>query len=323
MLSCMKNGELKMAKYLACGNIMSDYIINPGSDVRSERHMGGPAFYALSGIKLWEDDVKLVTRTGADWTEDYEKWMDANRISKESVKVDAEHVTTYQIAYDIHGKAIREKSYSFYGDQAMGYLKTHPCDIEAALGADTAGIYKAEGADRVVWKQLGELKKRHGFKVMWELEFFHTGSDPERIAEAMPYADAWSLNHTEAAFLFGIPGEDDLAMLRKLQSLPIPCTFYRVGKRGAYAVTPLEAYFCEAIDTAPYVDQTGCGNSSTGAFGYALFAGCSLREALVMANVTSGFNCAQFGPVPLVTEEIRARAKALAAEYLPAVKKVL
>lgn len=312
-----------MAKYLACGNIMSDYIINPGSEVRSEKHMGGPAFYALSGIRLWEDSVKLVARTGADWTEDYEKWMDANRISKESVKVDAEHVTTYQIAYDINGKAIREKSYSFYGDQAMGYLKTHPCDIEAALGADTIGIYKAEGADRVVWNQLGGLKKRYGLKIMWELECFDSGKDLERLTEAMPLADAWSLNHTEAAFLFGIPKEDDMAMLRRLQGLPIPCTFYRVGKRGAYVVTPAEAYFCEAIDVAPYIDQTGCGNSSTGAFGYAVFAGHTLREALVMANITSGFNCAQFGPAPFISEEVRRRAKALLEEYLPKVKRVL
>lgn len=88
-----------MAEYLACGNIMSDYVINPGTEVRSERHTGGPAFYALSGIKLWEDNVKLVTRTGADWTEDYEKWMDLNHISKESVKVDASNVSTYQLAY--------------------------------------------------------------------------------------------------------------------------------------------------------------------------------------------------------------------------------
>ena len=312
-----------MAKYLACGNIMSDYIINPGSDARSERHMGGPALYALSGIKLWEDDVKLVTRTGADWTEDYEMWMDANQISKESVKVDAEHVTTYQIAYDIDGKPIREKSYSFYGDQAMGYLKTHPLDIEAALGADTVGIYKAEGADREVWRKLGDLKKHYGFKLMWELECFNSGRDLERILEAMPYTDAWSLNHTEAAFLLGIPKEDDLAMLRRLQGLPAACTFYRVGKRGAYAVTRTEAYYCEAIDVAPYMDQTGCGNSSTGAFGYALFSGHSLKEALVMANITSGFNCAQFGPVPLVTGEIRTRAKALLEEYLPKVEKVL
>lgn len=90
-------------KYLACGNIMSDRILNPGETVPSPRRMGGPAFYALSGIKLWEDSVKLVTHTGADWVEDYEKWMDANHISKESVRVDADHVSTYQLAYNEFG----------------------------------------------------------------------------------------------------------------------------------------------------------------------------------------------------------------------------
>ena len=41
-----------------------------------------------------------------------------------------------------------------------------------------------------------------------------------------------------------------------------------------------------------------------------------------MANITSGFNCAQFGPNPLITPEIRQKALALVQEYLPQVVKV-
>lgn len=309
-------------KYLACGNIMSDRVLNPGETVPSPRRMGGPAFYALSGIKLWEDSVKLVTHTGADWVEDYEKWMDANHISKESVRVDADHVSTYQLAYNEFGKYIREKSFSVYGDQAMGYLKTHPEDIAKAAGADTVAFYKAEGADRVVWEKLTRMKKELGLKMMWELECFNSGAVLEKVLEVMPNAEAWSLNHTEAAFLFGIDKDDDMSMIRRLQELPITFTFYRVGKKGAYSITKDGAWFCPSIDVAPYVDQTGCGNSSTGAAGYAYFAGHTPEEIVVMANITSGFNCAQFGPNPLITPEIRQKALALVQEYLPQVVKV-
>lgn len=311
-----------MSSYLSCGNIMSDVIIQPGGE-KSNRHMGGPAFFALSGIKLWQDDCLLVTHTGANYTEDYGKWLDANKVPKDFIRVDAEVVTCYQIAYDEHGRGIREKSFSYYGDECMGYLKTHPRDIAQAVGRDTLGVYMAQGADRVVWEQLAAIKKKYGFKLMWELEHFNTGKDLEKIVEVMPNADAWSLNHSEAAELFGIDKEDDLAIIRRLQQLPVDFTFYRVGKKGAYAVTPTEAYFCEAASIGPYVDQTGCGNCSTGAAMYALVSGRTPAEVVVMANIASGYNCLQYGPYPLYTPEVRAQAEQLRQSYLARVKKVL
>ena len=311
-----------MVNYLSCGNIMSDVIVQPNGE-KSTRHMGGPAFFALSGIKLWNDDCKLVTHTGADWAEDYELWMDANQVPKDSVRIDAEHVTCYQITYDDNGRSIKEKSFSVYGDECMGYLKTHPRDIEKALTADIKGIYMAQGADRVVWRQMMELKKKFGFKFMWELEHFNTGRDVNKVLEVLPGADAWSLNHFEASELFGIPRQDDEAILRKLQSLPVDFTFYRAGKRGAFAVTKDGAWFCPSIDIGPYVDQTGCGNCSTGAAMYALFSGHSPAEVVVMANIASGYNCLQYGPYPLYTAEVRAQAQQVKQELLKKVEKVL
>lgn len=195
-----------MSTYLSCGNIMSDIIVQPSGE-KSTRHMCGPAFFALSGIRLWEDDCALVTHTGADWSEDYEKWLDAHHLSKAGVRVDAEHVTCYQITYDENGRGVPDpqKSFSFYGDEAMGYLKTHPSDIKKNLTPGVKGLYMAQGADRVVWRQLAALKEEFHFKMMWELEYFNTGKDLNRVLEALPLADAWSLNHTEASGLFGHP----------------------------------------------------------------------------------------------------------------------
>lgn len=313
-----------MSTYLSCGNIMSDIIVQPSGE-KSTRHMGGPAFFALSGIRLWEDDCALVTHTGADWSEDYEKWLDAHHLSKAGVRVDAEHVTCYQITYDENGRGVPDpqKSFSFYGDEAMGYLKTHPSDIKKNLTPGVKGLYMAQGADRVVWRQLAALKEEFHFKMMWELEYFNTGKDLDRVLEALPLADAWSLNHTEASGLFGIPIADDEKMLRRLQELSVPYTFYRVGKRGAFLVSKDGAWFCESIDIGPYVDQTGCGNSSTGAMMYALFSGHTPQEALVMANLASGYNCLQYGPYPLYTDEVRRQALGLRGEYLKKVKQVL
>ena len=48
-------------EYLACGNIMSDRIERQDGSF-SEWNMGGPAFFTLSGIRLWTKACKLVCR---------------------------------------------------------------------------------------------------------------------------------------------------------------------------------------------------------------------------------------------------------------------
>ena len=63
------------------------------------------------------------------------------------------------------------------------------------------------------------------------------------------------------------------------------------------------------------VDVTGCGNCSTAAAAYAWCEGKDLAMTGVMANVASGYNLRQNGPVPLfddaVCEEIRKEADVL------------
>ena len=45
-----KTGE-KMIEYLSCGNIMSDTVARDDGTFSSE-NIGGPALYALAGIRL-------------------------------------------------------------------------------------------------------------------------------------------------------------------------------------------------------------------------------------------------------------------------------
>ena len=83
-------------EYLACGNIMSDRIEDREGNL-SEWNMGGPAFYALSGMRIWTKDCKLVCKTGADYADTYGKWMDANGVTRESVREELEHVRNYLV----------------------------------------------------------------------------------------------------------------------------------------------------------------------------------------------------------------------------------
>ena len=311
---------MNMIEYMSCGNIMSDTVVDDDGKI-SRISMGGPAFYALSGIRLWTKNVKLVSQTGADFADSYGKWMKLNGITEESVRYELEHLTQIQLHYDQNDKGF---SYSpKYSLEYLGYLKTHPRDIdEAADGYPIKGIYMANDTDRIVWEKLNKVKQKHGFKIMWELEyklpFFITKEDyQDAIRKVLPFVDIWSLNYNEASAIFGIERNDDEAIIKKIQDMPANFCFYRVGVRGSFMISRTEAVFCPSITPAgPAVDPTGCGNCSTGAAMYAFVSGHSLAETAAMANVSAGYNVSQFGVWPEYSEAIMENAALQARKLL-------
>lgn len=308
-------------EYLSCGNIMSDRVEDEKGNF-SEWNMGGPAFYALSGMRIWTPDVKLVCATGADYAETYGKWMDDNGVTRESVRVEMEQHTRFSLKYMENGAFMPTPHFSM---EHLGYLKTHADDIDcAAEGYPIKGMYMAHCADKIVWKNLGQVKAKHDFKIMWEVEYSSVHRQKEgltrdqaldKIRNGLEVADAWSLNSNEAADLFGLDKFDDAGIINQLQKLPIDFTFYRVGDRGSFAVTKTNAYFCPVLEPfGPSVDPTGCGNCSTGSAAYALFSGEHPAMVAAMGNVAGGFNAAQRGPYRLYTPEKMALARKLAGE---------
>lgn len=308
-----------MIEYLACGNIMSDRVEHEDGTF-SPWHIGGPALYALAGIRLWTDKCKLVTQTGADYVETYGRWLDENGLSHESVLVEAERVNRFTLRYRPDDQGFTYEAHQTH--EYLGYLKTHPYHIDAAAGPGVKGMYWAQNLDRVVWKNLAKVKEKHGFQIMWEIEYGGSVRDLprefklERIPEILEIADMWSINHNEASHLFDIPRDEDERIIRELMKLPAKFTLYRVGRRGAYAVTKTQAFFCPSVQPfGASVDPTGCGNNSTGAALYAWVEGYSPDMVVAMANVSAGYNAAQHGPYPRFTPEVMQQALQLAEYY--------
>lgn len=308
-----------MAEYLSCGNIMSDIIEKEDGTV-SQVCIGGPALYALAGIRTWTDSCKLLTVTGADHYQTYGQWMDDNGLSKDLIHVEMENGTYMRLKYNPNDGGFQfqsERSFEY-----LGYLKTHPYQIEEAVTPDLKGIYMANNTDLVIWEKIRQIKERHGFKIMWELEYPSLkifGQDKEeyirRIREVLKITDMWSLNYNEASALFDIDREDDGQIIARLKELGDAMTFYRVGTRGAYVITKDRTCFCEAIDPfGPSVDPTGCGNCSTGAAMYAWTAGYDEADTVIMANIAAGFNAHQFGPYPRFTREDQQLAEKMRQE---------
>lgn len=309
--------------FLSCGNIMSDVVERDDGSL-SELQIGGPALYALSGIRLFTRDCRLVCQAGADYNESYGVWLDNNGITRQSVRVAAQYTTQHLIHHQSDG------SYTWrsrFGMQLLGYLKTTPAHIGEACGTETRGVYLAQNTDPVFWEALAWIKKEKGFRLMWELEVPRPEDGiPEdklqRVLRVLPMADIWSLNSTEAGYLFDLEKDREVEIIRRLQELPIPLTFFRAGKKGAYLVMPDQAYFCPAVTVERCVDPLGCGNCSTGAMLYGIVSGMEPKRALAAANVAAGFNAAQYGPVPRITEAVTEQAMALVDRAAETVQKI-
>ncbi len=309
-----------MSKYLSCGNIMSDYV-EQADGTLGEIHMGGPAFFALTGIRLWSRECKLVCRAGADYVDSYGKWMTTNGLSCASIHVAADHCTQHILK---HHKDGTYGWRSRFGQELLGYLKTRPEDIEEALTPEVKGIYMAQNVDKVYWQKVSRLKEKYDFRFMWELEAMpeHLSEDEwlPAVKNVIENADMWSLNSSEASQLFGIPKENEEDIISEIMKMPVEMTLFRVGKKGAYAVSPSAAIFCPSIDVASSVDPTGCGNCSTGAAMYAHVNGYSLKEVVIMANIAAGYNAAQYGPYMNFSDDVTENAHKLRLQYLKEIK---
>lgn len=272
----------------------------------NRKNLGGPATFAYTGIKLWTDHVIQCSKLGADYEELFLPWAEKNKIDMTGLKVVCNACNHTHITYVNKDGAMtavkadeKEKSYLQRGTnwEDFGFMKTSPEDIEAfTCRGGVKGVYLAQNCDRVYWDKIRTIKKRDGFKMMWELE--GSVAFPEfldNIRYAAEIADLFSLNITEAERLFEVKG--DAACIAELQKLPVEFTLFRVGSRGLYSVTPAASYH---IPPAPctVVDPTGCGNSSTGSALYAWTEGKDPLMTGVMANVASAMNINQYGVIP-------------------------
>ncbi|NMA07309.1 MAG: carbohydrate kinase family protein [Ruminococcaceae bacterium] len=305
-----------MEKYLCCGNIMSDSVIK--NNIASPLSMGGPGFFALTGVRIFEKSCTLVTRTGANYIDDYGKWLDRHSISHRGVDVNSEKVTYGHLVF------IDKNNYTAdypMGTELVGYQMTHPEDIEKHTDENTKGIYLFHYPDITVWKLTGAVARKKQFKIMWEIMPFLTADDLPKVQICCKNVDMFSINSKEASILYSISEDREEHIINELMKLPVEMTLYRVGNRGAYVIAKDEVVYCKKINPKRAVDPTGCGNTSTGAAMWAHTEGYEPAMVLAMANVAAGYNAAQYGAIPEITDDLMKKAYALAEKHCKRIKR--
>lgn len=311
--------------YVIAGNVMIDSVRFPDGHSSGGDHIGGPATFAYSGVKLWTDNVMQCSNVGKDYQSLFEPWMEKNQVVRDGIKVKTEHCNHSYIVFNEDGTYRSDSAAKrFRSDwiQDLGYMKTSPEEIgEWTRKGATKGVYIAQNADRVFWKKMEQIKARDGFKLMWEIEgpSSYKKYMPE-VMNALEITDIFSINIQEARNLFEVQTEE--ACLEKLKSLPVDMTLFRVGERGLYSVTRESAWYLPPAPADRIVDPTGCGNTATGAALFAYAEGCDPLMTGIMANVASAMNICQYGIMPDILGA-RAAARDQAAELYEKYKKKL
>lgn len=304
-----------MKSYAVMGGIMMNDL-NYADGSSKKGLIGGGGLYALSGIRLWTDNVHFIGNIGKDFEKLIAPWWDRNGIPRKGLNVCHDHCTYHEVNYLPDG---RFEEHSVY-DEGMRhdmYMVAHPEQAEP-FGADLAGISFVGAVNPAEFAKLGEVRKKYGLKIMFEPNTFYCRHEYlDKILDCLEHVDIYSTNLPETKDIFGVSTEE--ACIEELLKVGKPC-FFRVGKKGAYMVMDGKATFVPSIIGEHDIDPTGCGNSSTSAAFYAFCEGHDPLMIGIMANVTSSMNAQQYGPMPVMDATLRERSLSMAKERYAAVK---
>ena len=271
---------------------------------RVEKVAGGAGSYALCGVKLWSDDVLLATGVGADFDRIYGEWYRRNGLSMKGLIIKDEKTPHTVIQYFEDGE--REET-PLYGADHYKKIETVPEDLKPYF--ETAkGIYIFKNSNQEYWKQIIEYKKNSKAVLMWEIGCDATYKENYAcVREIARHADIFSINLTESMNLMGKEHPDEI--IAEYQSWRIPLVFLRRGAEGAVMITPDTIDYVPPEKNVRLVDQTGGGNSSSGAVLYGFTEGFSPYVCGRMGGIAAAMCISQYGVPEVIDDKLRKEAE--------------
>ena len=298
--------QIMSKKYIVSGSAIIDNVIPFDKTQPHVIRPGGGAPFALTGIRLWDDDAALVVYTGKDFETYYGEWLSKNNIDYSGIVKFTEHTRVIDLIYNEEG------TFSFvdmYPDEyANNSDKVTRALLEPCIDSSTKGIHILGKGEPDTIADMYSMCREKGIKFGVEYEIFTLfGRDDnvELFRELASYTDYYSLSHYECKNLFkGIRDVNDSIEL--LESFEKPC-FLRAGTDGAYFLIDGQKNFSPLISEFGDVDPTGCGNSSTSAAFWAMCEGYSPLEASYIGAITASVNAGTEGIIQDLTPELRAK----------------
>ncbi len=293
-----------MSYVIVSTTVTDDITLASGHKIGKK--LGGAGTYALSGAKVWSDDVILIAKTGQDYNDLYGSWYDKNNLSKEGITVACEKTPVSVIQYYDDGERIETPLYGF---EHYVSLEATPEDIEPFC-KDAKGVYIFKGAEPEYFEKILGYKDKYGFKLLWELNAsFALPEYIDVIKSITSRLDIFSLNITEVCNMFSVC--DPKLAVERLKCLNVPFIYLRMGAKGALMLEGDKVYEIPPVSGITAVDVTGGGNSSSAAVLCGICEGLSPLQAGIMGSISASVCIAQFSVPDLIDEKVRNKAKDL------------
>lgn len=264
---------------------------------------GGAGIYALAGIRLWQDDVEIITGIGKDYLQMHGEWYEKNHLTIKGLKVKGEKSPYTVVQYYEDGERDEIPSYGLKHFQNMETTSEELLPYLKKLD----GVYIFKNTSEEFWNPVLEAMEERTCKIIWEIgadaTYPENLSNVRRIAEKV---DAFSLNMSEAKNMFGTDNKNEI--IAKLQNWGIELIFLRQGARGAFMITQEKVVEVPSQPDVQVVDTTGGGNSSTGGVLCGLVEGYDAETCGVMGSISAKMCISQYGIPKEITSEMRAEA---------------
>ena len=121
-----------MVDYIAFGNVMLDTVVTANGHSTGREHIGGPATFAYTGIRLWTDSVMQSSRVGEDYHVLFDPWIEQNHVIRDGFEEVVEHCNRSYLVYNEDGTysgADNVKRFRSDWIQDFGYMKSSPEQI--------------------------------------------------------------------------------------------------------------------------------------------------------------------------------------------------
>lgn len=280
-------------KYVVLSTTVWDSILLPGQR-ESINAIGGAGIYALAGMKVWDDDVGIVTGIGEDYLPQFRHWYEQNGIPTWGLMLKDRFTPHTLIRYDEDGERTETPE---FGLEHYQRIEATPKEAAPYL-QDADGLYVFKNANPIFWTELLSMRSDYRFRLLWEIGADAATSDQRDTVLAIArQVDMLSINKAEAMTLFGVASLN--AALERLCQCGIPMVYLRNGSDGVYIIQGKKTVHVPSVSGVTAVDATGGGNSSTGGALIGLCRGCSLAEIGAMGNVSASFCIMQYGVPPL------------------------
>lgn len=282
-----------MAEYVAVSTAVTDDIWL-ANGIHIGEKLGGAGIYAYCGMKLWCDDVVLVSGIGKDFLPAYQNWFMRNGCSMAGLTICDEHTPHTNVQYLDSGERTEK---ALYGRAHYHKMEAAAADVIPYL-REAKGVYIFRDLIPEYWNQIFRAKKIYGFAVEWELNSrvasIACQSEVRRIAEQ---CDVLSLNITEARALLG---EQSVEMvLDRLRTWKMPMIYLRLGSNGGAIIRKGRITKTPTVNGVKVMDPTGAGNSSSAAVLYAYCEGFDDVECGLIGSISAAKCIEQYGPPEL------------------------